>query len=332
MPSLISVVIPAYNAERFIGQAIQSVLAQTRQPDEILVIDDGSTDKTKEVVLPFREQVTYFAQNNLGPSAARNVGIRAAKGSLICFQDADDFWTPEKLEVQVAYMEAHPEIAMTFSDHEEFNEEGVVLASYLEVKRKAFESFPIAIGPIENAFQKLVVENFISTPTVMVRRSCLDKTGLFDENLWSVEDRDLWLRISASFPIACIPRIFCKRRFHQGNISRQQELALQGRIQVLKKNWELYPALVPDSVWRKQLSEYFFSLGFLLLKNGRQWEAFQIGVKNLSCLLGAQNGYGAILFQSVILKSIGLLCASLLGWKISQFLWKPIKNSFHVAL
>lgn len=232
---LISVIIPVYNAEEFIGQAIQSVLDQTRQAYEVIVIDDGSTDKTKEALLPFMKCITYLAQSNLGPSAARNAGIRAAKGNLICFQDADDFWMPEKLKIQSDFMEANPEVAMVFSDHEEFNEHGIVLSSYLSQKRKAFPIIPSVPGIINGPFEKLVIENFISTPTVMLRRSCLEKTGLFDEEIWSVEDRDLWLRISASFPIACIPQIFCRRRFHKANISKQKELTLGGAFESLRR-------------------------------------------------------------------------------------------------
>lgn len=326
MPPLISVIIPAYNAERFVGQAIQSVLAQTCQPHEIIVVDDGSTDKTKDVLESFQDHIHYVFQQNKGPSAARNAGIQMAQGELICFLDADDLWTPEKLEVQLAFMQAYPEIEMVFSDHEEFNEEGIVLASYLGEKRKAFQSFPIGIGPIDHAFGKLVIENFISTPTVMLRKSCLEKTGVFDEEIRSVEDRDLWMRISAAFPIACIPRVFCKRRFHGENISRQHEQALQGRIRVLAKNWKLFPHLVPDAVWCTQLADYYCSLGFLLLQKGRKWDAFQVGVKNFSNSLGGGYGYRSLLEPYLMVKSLGLLGAAMLGWNVSRFLWNLIKK------
>ncbi|MCA9469347.1 MAG: glycosyltransferase family 2 protein [Nitrospira sp.] len=328
MPNLISVIIPAYNAEQFIHLALESVLSQSHPPHEIIVIDDGSTDNTRKVLTNFKGKVRCLYQQNRGPSAARNAGIRVAEGDLICFLDADDLWVSNKLASQHAYMMAHPEIAMVFSDHEEFNEEGMGLVSYLGIKQKAFGVFPIEAGPIENAFEKLVVENFISTPTVMVRKACLEKTGGFDEEIWSVEDRDLWLRISAVFPIACIPKIFCKRRFHQGNISRQKELTFQGRIRVLEKNRKLFPHLVLDGVWRRELAAHYLGLGFLLLQKGRKWEAFQAGIKTLSYGLEGIAERGCPVGIPAIFKGCGLLGATILGWPMSRFLWKPIKKNF----
>ncbi|MCA9467859.1 MAG: glycosyltransferase [Nitrospira sp.] len=325
---LISVIIPAYNAERFIHLAVESVLSQSYPPHEIIVIDDGSTDNTREVLKIFEGKVRCLYQENRGPSAARNAGIRVAEGDLISFLDADDLWTSNKLDSQYAYMMAHPEIAMVFSDHEEFNEKGMSLDSYLGTKLKSFAVFPIETGPIENAFEKLVVENFISTPTVMVRKACLEKTGLFDEEIWSVEDRDLWLRISATFPIACIPKKFCKRRFHQGNISRQQELTLQGRVRVLEKNRKLFRYLVPDAAWQSQLAGHYLDLGFLLLQKGRKWEAFQAGIKTLSYGLEGIAEEGLRVRLPVLFQGCGLLGATILGWRMSRYLWKPIKKVF----
>ena len=327
-PHLISVIIPAYNAEQFIHLALESVWSQSYPPHEIIVIDDGSTDNTRKILKEIEGKVRCLYQQNRGPSSARNAGIRVAKGDLICFLDADDLWVSNKLATQRAYMMAHPEIAMVFSDHEEFNEEGMGLVSYLGTKLKAFGAFPIETGPIENAFEKLVVENFISTPTVMVRKSCLEKTGVFDEEIWSVEDRDLWLRISAAFSIACIPKIFCKRRFHQGNISQQQELTLQGRVRVLEKNRKLFPQLASDAVWRSQLAGHFFDLGFLLLQKGRKWEAFQAGIKTLSYGLEGIAEEGLRVRLPVIFQGCGLLGATILGWRMSRYLWKPIKKIF----
>ena len=325
---LVSVIIPVYNAEQFVAQAIQSALAQTYRSYEIIVIDDGSTDKTKSALETFGDKIHCLYQENKGPSAARNAGMRIARGKYICFLDADDLWTPEKLEVQVSFMEKNDDIALVFSDHEDFNEDGIILSSFLGEKQKTFGLFPIKVGPIGNAFGKLVLENFISTPTVMFRKFCLEKVGLFDEEIRSVEDRDLWLRISAMFTIACIPKIFCKRRVHKTNISTLREISLRGKIRVLEKNWKLFPHLVPEPVWQKELADCYLSFGFILLQKERKWDAFQAGVKNLSYVWESINGCWSIRFWPVIFKSIGLLCATLLGWKVSRFLWKPIDKTF----
>ena len=197
------VIIPAYNADQFIAQAIQSVLNQTYGSYEIIVVDDGSTDQTKDVLKGFDGRIHCIHQGkNLGPSAARNVGIEIAQGKYICFLDADDLWTPDKLEAQIDFLGRHPDIAFVFSDHQNFKSGDVAPRSYLDEKKETFgESFVTEV-PIQNAFLKLIHENFISTPTVMLRKSCLQKTGLFDESLWSVEDRDLWLRFAAHFKLA----------------------------------------------------------------------------------------------------------------------------------
>lgn len=325
MPSLMSVIIPAYNAERFIGQAIQSVLDQTYCCHEIIVVEDGSTDRTKEVLKRFDGTIHCLYQKNKGPSAARNAGIKAAQGEFICFLDADDLWTPEKLEVQLGFMEANPDIALVFSDYEEFNEEGLIFSSFLALKHQTFGACPIMAGPLDNAFEKLVLENFIPTPTVMVRKSCLEKTGLFDEEIWSVEDRDLWLRISASFRIACIPRIFCKKRVHQKQVSKQTELALLGKIRVLEKNWKHFPCLVPDLIWRRKLADSYCQLGYLWLQNNQRGRALKAGILSLKHI--SLQGVGGTSWKSTPWwMSVGLIPAALLGWKFSRSLWQTLKG------
>src|SRR5262249_40573327 len=155
--SLLSVVIPTYNSDCFVAQAVQSVLDQTYHHREILVVDDGSIDKTKDILSKFGNSIRYLYQENRGPSAARNMGIKAARGEYVCFLDADDVWTPGKLELQLAFMEQNPTIGLVFADHEEFNTEGVVLKSFLG--EKSFRNDLVLRQPIPNAFMMLVIEN-----------------------------------------------------------------------------------------------------------------------------------------------------------------------------
>ena len=325
MPSLVSVIIPAYNAEQFIEQTIQSVLGQTHPCLEIIVVDDGSTDRTQEVLKKFDGKVHCLLQQNKGPSAARNAGIQAAQGDFICFLDADDLWSPEKLEVQLAFMEANPDIALVCSDYEEFNEEAIVLSSFLAEKHHMFPTCPIVAGPLDNAFEKLVFENFVGTPTVMLRKSCLEKAGVFDEEIRSVEDRDLWLRISAWYRIACIPQIFCKKRVHQMNVSKQTELALRGKIRVLEKNWKLFPQLVPDRMWRTHLAEAYCQLGYLLLEKNQRKAALKAGMLSLKHMVFRSHRDTSLKLTPWWM-SVGLIPAALLGWKLSRSLWQPLKE------
>ena len=321
---LVSVIIPAYNADQFIAQAIQSVLDQTYRSYEIIVVDDGSTDDTKDILRGFADQIHSCFQENCGPSAARNAGIKIAQGEYICFLDADDIWVPHKLEVQLAYMECHADIDFVFSDHQDFNAGDVLPGSFLK-DRMIFEDSLIKEGPIQNAFLMLLQENFISTPTVMVKKACFEETGLFDEDLRSVEDRDLWLRIAAKFTLACLPGILCKRRVHQSNISRQSELTIRSRIQVIEKNWRQFSSLAPPDVWHRQLANFYCQIGYILLQNGQRRMALNAGFKSLHhafrqmFALGTSSSYPWAL-------GLYLVPATLLGWQLSRRIFQPMKR------
>src|SRR5215831_9468158 len=112
---IVSVVIPTYNNARFLPEALDSLLGQTYRDFELIVVDDGSTDDTLEVLKPYRHLIRYVRKENGGPASARNLGIRHASGELIAFQDADDIWLPDKLQLQVDYLREHPEVGLVFS-------------------------------------------------------------------------------------------------------------------------------------------------------------------------------------------------------------------------
>jgi len=276
---LVSVIIPTYNSGRFIAEAIQSVLEQSYQNHQIIVVDDGSTDTTREVLKKFRHHIKYVYQMNLGPSAARNAGIKIAKGDYICFLDADDLWTANKLEAQMAFMTSHPEIGLFFSDFEEFNGEKTLRKSFL--KTKSLYSEIISKIPIENAFNKLLLVNFIPTSTVMVRKHCFLKVGLFDESLRSVEDRDMWLRIAAFFKIACLPLTLSRKRLHDSNISRGRSLAVRSLIKVVEKHSCQFANLVSDTVVKELLADLYFQLSSHQLVENSKMEARQAALDSL---------------------------------------------------
>jgi glycosyltransferase involved in cell wall biosynthesis len=276
---LVSVIIPAYNAADYIGQALQSVFDQTYPHYEIIVVDDGSTDNTKTVLENYGSSIRYVYQQNGGPAQARNAGILAAKGDLVCFLDADDLWMRDKLEVQLDFMKSHPEIGLVCSDHEDFEGEETICNSFLGSKQ--FLKQIASEIPIYEAFRKLVIENFVSTSTVMVKKPCLDKVGPFDRNLPPVEDRDMWLRIAAHFPIACLPRIVCRKRAHAGNISRDAEKTLRARIIIWEQKCRGFPHLVPASVLNRLLADAYLHYGYVLLNQNRRKEAREAAWKGL---------------------------------------------------
>jgi glycosyltransferase involved in cell wall biosynthesis len=156
---LVSVIVPTYNYAEFIGEAIKSVLDQTIQDFEILVIDDGSTDNTKEVVLSFGDKVRYFYQSQQGPAKARNKGIVESKGEYIAFLDADDVWLPSKLEKQVNLFRSNPKLGMVVTDNFLFDDAGI----YREYVNK--KGYLITGDVVANIF----INSGVVTPTVMVR-------------------------------------------------------------------------------------------------------------------------------------------------------------------
>jgi len=183
---LVSVVIPAYNAAKTLADAVASVLAQTYGPFEILICDDGSTDGTAEVAKRFGPPVHYFFRENKGPAAARNLGLRNAAGKYIAFLDADDLWHPRKLAIQIALMEANPDVSICGTSKRSFKDGTVV----------AWEEAPETPHPRRIPGRTLIVNNRFNTSTVVVRASVAREAGEFDEDIFGPEDWDYWRRLT----------------------------------------------------------------------------------------------------------------------------------------
>jgi glycosyltransferase involved in cell wall biosynthesis len=220
---LVSVIIPTFNNADFLVQAIRSVLAQTYQDFEIIVIDDASTDNTEQMLQSFAGRICYVRQDRGGPSVARNRGILQARGELIAFLDADDLWRPTKLARQVDYLDRHPEACLVYTDFTRGPQPG----SNNQSRLRDFKPRDPA-----DAFHSLLEENFIATPTAAVRRSALARSGLFDPTLRGSEDLDLWLRLAGHSTRAGKPGHVSARSFgfideilvdvrqHEANTSR----------------------------------------------------------------------------------------------------------------
>ena len=280
---LVSVIIPTHNAGKFIAQALQTVLDQTYAQYEVTVVDDGSTDETKDILREFDGSIRYLYQDNRGPSAARNAGIRIAQGDYICFLDADDLWVPNKLESQIAFFEEHADIGLVFSDEEEISTHGTTRHSRLA--RSRFCSDLVGHAPVRTAFQKLLIENFIPTSTVMIRKECFAKAGLFDQTLTVVEDRDLWLRIAAHFEIACLPRVLGKKLEHERNISGNSQLNLCSRLKVWQKMRREFPHLTPRIVVKGLSAEAYLQLAYILAAKDERRQARAAAIRSLGCAI-----------------------------------------------
>jgi glycosyltransferase involved in cell wall biosynthesis len=221
---MISIIIPTFNYGRFVTGAVDSALAQTYEDFEVIVVDDGSTDDTTERLAPYQNRIRYVYQPNQGLSAARNTGISTARGDWIALLDADDLWHPRKLEIQAAYLEAHPEL-------------GVLAADSLS----AFDGiWPAlrdlsAIASTQVSLDELAIRSCFGPSGVVVRRSCFEKVGPFDTSLRSVEDRDMWLRIAAHYPIVklCVPLWYY--RIHDGSMSYNVPRMEGSELRVLRR-------------------------------------------------------------------------------------------------
>lgn len=201
----VSVIIPTYNRANFVTKAIDSVLAQTFADYEIIVIDDGSTDNTKEVLDPYRGKIQYIHQENSGVSAARNAGIRMARGNWVAFLDSDDEWMPEYLECQMQRAKEEPKICMHMTNQIQIKISGEKINTFEEKNiLNKFEKTPYII--IERPFV-FVIRHLMATlqPTVICRNSLLS-TGLFNEDLTIYEDMDLIARMSLKGPLGIYER------------------------------------------------------------------------------------------------------------------------------
>ncbi len=236
----ISTVIPAYNSAKFIQDALISIRQQTHPVDEIIVIDDGSTDATEVVVREFGNDIIYIRQENQGPSAARNHGVQCSSGDWIAFLDADDQWTPDKIEQQLLALNTHPALHLIASDMAEINTEGRTITPSVLAKHHLLEQFQQLDGkPIPDALAALMRKNFIPTGTVLVKRTTMLKTGLFNKEVRFGEDLELWARVALDYPITCLPTVHMLRRQHNNNATSSTLPMLVDLVKVTKSIREI---------------------------------------------------------------------------------------------
>lgn len=226
---LVSVVIPTFNRGWILEEAIESVLSQDFTDYELIIVDDGSTDRTPAILDKYRDRSIVIRQNNRGVSGARNRGIAAASGHYISFLDSDDLWLPKKLSCQVDYFSAHPN-AVICQTQETWIRNGVQVIPKKKHKKLS--------GMI---FEPSLALCLVSPSAVMIRRRLFEEVGLFDENLPACEDYDLWLRISLRYPVNLIDLpLVVKRGGHPDQLSKTPGLD-KFRIQSLKKIIESHP-------------------------------------------------------------------------------------------
>lgn len=232
---MVSVIIPTYNRARYIREAVDSVLAQTYNNTEIIVVDDGSTDNTKEILNHYGSKIRYIYQKNSGPSASRNKGIKQSNGEVIAFLDSDDIWLPEKLELQVKLIQQSQNIGLVSG--------GIYMA---DASGKII-SDPIIKRNYENRrsfIRELMVHNIVTGggSTALIKKKCFDELGLFNEDLWIGEDWNMWLRIAKQYEVKFVEKPLVKYRIHGSNLHKNLEkIKVDGKRNVSEnvEKWRL---------------------------------------------------------------------------------------------
>ena len=252
----VSVIIPVYNGERFLCEALESVFAQTYRPSEVIVVDDGSTDGSRERLQPYMDRIRYIHQENRGVAAARNTGIRASHGRYIAFLDHDDVWLPEMLARQTAFLESHPGTGLVASCSLASEDGSFQTVGQEHVRsNQLFRTFSAA---------DILLRSRFNPSGVVARRSCLESVGLFDEELIGAEDADMWIRIASCHVLLVrLEEPLWRYRIHPNNFSANVRTMSQGKARFLAKAFRQ-----PELRWRVPLrlrvySELYFERAFV---------------------------------------------------------------------
>jgi glycosyltransferase involved in cell wall biosynthesis len=228
----VSVIIPAYNAEKTVRESIQSVLEQTFKNLEVIVVNDGSTDRTLEIVSSLKDsRITIISSKNSGPSAARNLGIKYACGQYVSFLDSDDLWLPSKLEDQLNILKTSNEAKVVYSWVDNIDEGG----------------FRLGVGSRStisgDAYPYLLVSNFIRNGSnILTERSCLNETGFFNVNLRGPEDRDMWLRLASKYKFVVCPKVHILYRQSPNSLSSNVENQAENAYRMLELAYHRAPS------------------------------------------------------------------------------------------
>lgn len=263
---LVSVVMPAYNAGPYIEQAIRSVLEQDYPNIELIVVDDGSKDGTPEAVEAlFGDRVRVLRQKNGGPAAARNLGIRASNGTLLAFLDADDVWLPGKLQAQVSYMLAHPDIGLVYGKFLRW--ESIADGSFLPPPPPEGDGPGLVEAHSGWIYRELLFDNIVHIITALVRKTVLESVAGLDESLRTGEDYDLWLRVSRQTKASKLNQTLAYYRVHAQSTT-QVPRPENNEYRVLRRTLDRYGLAGPDGLAadgdavRRRLFQMCFSHGY----------------------------------------------------------------------
>jgi glycosyltransferase involved in cell wall biosynthesis len=259
--SEVDVIVPCYNVQPYLPRALHSVFSQTFTDYRLCAVDDGSTDGTAEILQRYAHSCTFASQPHRGAAAARNRAIRMSASPFIAFLDADDEWLPGKLQRQVDVLEKNPSLGLVcslcFFGHDQQRHPGTSESS--------------AIARSGRLFRQLLLDCFVFTPTVVVRRECLKEVGLFNESLAVSEDFNLWLRIASRWDISFLPEVLAVTHTRPGSLSSATSLFQRARdgVAALKHVRSSCPTLSGNDsrALRRVLAERHYTYGSVLLSS-----------------------------------------------------------------
>jgi glycosyltransferase involved in cell wall biosynthesis len=271
----VTVVIPAFNAELHITEALESVGAQTLQDVEVIVVDDGSTDGTVEAARRFAGamDLIVLSQANAGPAAARNAGIRRARARYVAFLDSDDAMLPGRLAAQAELLDAEPDMGLVHTDLMTFDDRGTIHAT-----RRVF-SDPCG-GMV---LDRLLLDNFITTSTVMAPKARLIQAGLFGEERRVSEDFELWLRMAALWKVGFIERPLVRYRQRPGSLSADKLVTSRCALDVVETFWSEHPEHRRDQpqIYRHSVAAHLATAGTAALARGLRGSALSYLMRSL---------------------------------------------------
>ena len=321
----VSIILPTYNRAGYIRDAIESVLKQTYGNFKLMIVDDGSTDNTEQVVAPYLsdKRVRYMKQPNSGAAAARNYGLTVREGDFVAFIDSDDIWEPEKLGIQVSIMAALPQVVMVCSDFSAVTGSAIIERSHIRSYFMVLDEYNLQYDdifvhvlerPIEglaygekvywgNIFRTMLLGNIMLTSTCLCRSSIFDSIGFFDTKYSTLEDYDLYLRISKAFQVALVTQSLIRYRYSENQLSGEgyfEKLCIN-LIDIFTKN---VAALKDnDSVklnfhtFQRRLGMYQSMLGYCHFAKEEMRQARQYYLKSLRNNPGDLKSYLYLLFS-----------------------------------
>jgi glycosyltransferase involved in cell wall biosynthesis len=294
MPT-VDVIMPTYNAAKYLPLAIESVIAQTFEDWRILIVDDGSTDNTAEIVATFAERLgpklKYIQQANGGPAKARNNAISHSSATFLAFLDADDMWTPCRLSESVKCLEGRPEVGLTYGFIRRIDSEGKVIDTVASRQKNG-----------EGRIAPYIYTKKVDLPcaTITIRKECIDAVGGFDESMWATEDRDLWLRIALKYEVALVPHIMALYRISPDSLTTSPNRMLEGQLRFLEKNYG-----APGCGWvarRAALANIYRQRADAFVALQKPWTALRNSLRALALYppdLGNSRTAGSLLLRCV---------------------------------